>query len=56
MNDRLLFDYIKCFVGIGIVILAYIVQPKFWEVLGLIGSLIILSSGVTFQFGRNERP
>ena len=55
MDKKILLDYLKFFTGLIIIILSYLLEFEYNEIMILIGGLIILSSGVTFTFGSNNK-
>ncbi len=50
MNWKLLFTYLKFITGIGVMVYGHLTKRNFGDLIIIIGSLIILSTGVTFKF------
>lgn len=50
MNWKLLLDYLKFFAGMGLIIYAHLLKPKYSEIMILIGGLIIATSRVNVKF------
>jgi len=55
MNWKIFLDYLKFGSGIIITISSYMLKFQYYEIMILIGGLIILSSGVTFTFGSKNK-
>ena len=49
MDWKVLFCYLKFLAGVGVIIMAYLTEMKFKDLIIVIGTGIIVSSGVKIQ-------